>query len=536
MNKEDIKKYFGMNEKTFIKNAVQLKTIENKTPFEMAVDNRNAGFIEKMIPETLKEKSDQSRWNLVRAVFLSDHRKIAFDIPWEQITTAIILAACREKHGYRLLNDRIIDILSADDTLMKAIYDDGTTPLMVAIKWQRKEFIKTVFSHSNLSKCKWIDEKTDDLERTALHFCAEYGDKDIAELIDDKARRENADFRKMDATGRTPLHICAENNNIDMCELLLGIKQKTSSAPGSTNGSSFTPIDLLNIRDNYGFTPFLCAIECGHDKIVKVMIETVGNGKQSFMEQTDEKKQTGLHIAALKGNLKIVELLLENNASPHSLNIHENTPLHEAARWSDSSKEENENRVRCMEKLIEKGADVNALNLRRESALHVACRYGSSAMVECLMGKDTNRLRTNIHGFNCLEVAIEENNTLVVKYLIDQDYIFDLMRNAQLYYNGNGNRTTARVPTDSDGCCCEPCCCCGGTDKCSGFRSLFRYDKRQADTPMRKLIISMPDMAYRVLDKCTKTVGNDRSTANENVFDYEFLEDQYSISDWIAGN
>ncbi|CAF3895022.1 unnamed protein product [Rotaria sordida] len=57
----------------------------------------------------------------------------------------------------------------------------------------------------------------------------------------------------------------------------------------------------------------------------------------------------------------------------------------------------------------------------------------------------------------------------------------------------------------------------------------------EADTPMRKLIISMPDMAYKVLDRCTTMLGADGTKLHKNNFDYEFLEDQFAIRNWMKG-
>ena len=230
--------------------------------------------------------------------------------------------------------------------------------------------------------------------------------------------------------------------------------------------------------------------------------------------------------------MQTVDLLLAYNASVNKLNIYENTPLHEAARGSKSLDDENENFVKCMKSLVKKGADVNALNLHRESVLHVACRYGSSSVVTYLMGEGADLLHTNIDGFNCLEVAIEGNNVSVVKYLIEQPFIFELMRNAQLYQKGDRFDVYNRIHENQ--CCCAGCWS-GCVTGCCGCLKIFRYDGRRADTPMRKLIISMPDMAYEVLEKCTKTIGNHSSTVNEKFFDYEFLEDQYSIHQWMEG-
>lgn len=233
------------------------------------------------------------------------------------------------------------------------------------------------------------------------------------------------------------------------------------------------------------------------------------------------------------GDIQIVDLFIQNHANVHARDINDHTPLHEAARWSDSIDEENENRIKCIGSLIRANAEVNVLNIHRESPLHIACRYGSSFLVKYLLNHGADLLQTNIQGFNCLEVAIEEKNEETVKYLIEHDYIFELMRNAQLYESHRepcctcGNEAYRKQ-------CCVPCCKC--IDNCSFYTCRLGLDRRTADTPMRKLIISMPDMALEILEKCTTTIGSERSKIHRKFFDYEFLEDQYVIRDWLKGN
>ena len=57
----------------------------------------------------------------------------------------------------------------------------------------------------------------------------------------------------------------------------------------------------------------------------------------------------------------------------------------------------------------------------------------------------------------------------------------------------------------------------------------------EANTPMRKLIVSMPDMALKVLDKCVTTVGDEGRKLHEKHFNYEFLEDHFAIRRWCTG-
>jgi hypothetical protein len=215
-----------------------------------------------------------------------------------------------------------------------------------------------------------------------------------------------------------------------------------------------------------------------------------------------DKEQTILVF--LLGHDDIVKLLLEKQANVHACDINDCTPLHDAARCS-KNREDNIKRVQCIELLAKDGmANVNALNIRRETPLHIACEYGSSELISCLFKLGVDPFATNVKGFNCLEVAIEENNEEVVRFLIEHEHAFDLMRNAQV-----------RKKTST------------------WFHSFV--DHYEADTPMRKLIREMPNLALCMLDKCSMTVGTNRTDVHKHIFLYEFLDDQYTIKEWAQG-
>jgi ankyrin repeat protein len=179
------------------------------------------------------------------------------------------------------------------------------------------------------------------------------------------------------------------------------------------------------------------------------------------------------------------------NTPVYTRDFMDRTPLHDAASWSTDDEDENKKRVECIKLLVALKADINATDIRRETPLHVACKKGSQSLVKCLFDLKADFLVTNIQDFNCLEVAIEAKNDRVVKYLLENERAFELMRNAQ--------------NQDTD------------------------------NTPMRKLIRSMPDMALLILKKCTLTVGVEKSHIHMEIYNYEFFEDQYFIEDWKKG-
>ena len=65
-----------------------------------------------------------------------------------------------------------------------------------------------------------------------------------------------------------------------------------------------------------------------------------------------------------------------------------------------------------------------------------------------------------------------------------------------------------------------------------------QYDghRRVPITPMRRLIISMPNIAYGLIDKKLTTVtGGEDQAVHLVTYDYTFMDDYYNITDWLHG-
>jgi ankyrin repeat protein len=209
-------------------------------------------------------------------------------------------------------------------------------------------------------------------------------------------------------------------------------------------------------------------------------------------------------LIVFAGHVDIVQLLLKHGANAHACDINDWTPLHNVAQCS-IQEDDNKERCQCIESLVKGGnANINAMNIRLETPLHIACEYGSSELFTCLLQLGADLLETNIDGYNCLEVAIMQGNEEVVLFLIEHDNIFELMRNAQIKEIKRG----------------------------WGFFSIHQHI---VDTPMRKLIREMPKMASLMLDKCSMKVGNKETKVYNQIYVYEFLDDQYNVKDWEEG-
>ncbi|CAF1436980.1 unnamed protein product [Adineta ricciae] len=437
--------------------------------------------------------------------------------------------ACRQLHGHKMVSH----LINKHSIMYQDKYT-GSSPLMIAIQHRQIECVKELLSHKECTQ-NVIDLVSYITLRTAFHFCAEANEKEITKLLCQAHYMTKILVLAVDILGDTPLHICAKVGNAFMIKILLDyIKQisssmniisysSTSSNIKNLNNNNRIPLKLLsdkhsdinrqistneyiytilNKKNKNKHTPLHVAIYNGNLNVIK---EILKYSHQSVVNACDGQKRTSLHMAAEKGHADILRILLEHDGDAHACDINDWTPLHDASRCS-IHQDDNKERTECIEILVNYGkANINALNIRRETPLHIACEYGSKKLIKRLRKFGADLFATNVQGYNCLEVAIVQQNEDVVKYLLDDENGFDLMRNAQIH------------------------------EKPSSWRSLFgkRY---KVDTPMRKLIRKMPKMALYMLNKCSMTVGQSGTSVFKMILVFELLEDQYTVKDWEEGN
>ncbi|CAF4891053.1 unnamed protein product [Rotaria sp. Silwood1] len=326
-------------------------------------------------------------------------------------------------------------------------------------------------SVSNYLRKNYGDEDNSAYRRALHYACRQfYGHQSIIPII---SEWEMATY---DINGYTPLMVAIKHRRID----------------ARTTQQSKNESTMWTMTNHNKWTALHEAIQNGYPEIVETMyanMELVDFEKMADM--VDEELRTPLHMAAAKGYPDLIKFFATEaqNGRVHARDFIDRTPLHDAASWStDDDDDENKGRIEFIDILVKLKADINATDIRRDTPLHVACKTGSHILVKHLLKLKVDLLVTNIQGFNCLEVAIEEGNERVVKYLLEHECGFELMRNAQNEYPDN--------------------------------------------TPMRKLIRSMPDMAKLIIDECTLTVGAAKSHIHMEIYNYEFLEDWYFIDDW----
>jgi hypothetical protein len=121
-----------------------------------------------------------------------------------------------------------------------------------------------------------------------------------------------------------------------------------------------------------------------------------------------------MHLAAIRGNMKMLEFLIANKARVNAKNNKGRTPLHEASDWllwHSSLKD-------AAELLIVKGADVNGKDNFGETPLHLAAGKGYKDMVELLIANKADVNAKDNAEMTPLQKAAKKGSDDVVALLI----------------------------------------------------------------------------------------------------------------------
>jgi ankyrin repeat protein len=134
---------------------------------------------------------------------------------------------------------------------------------------------------------------------------------------------------------------------------------------------------------------------------VRALIANDGNPNQ-----TDEESRTGLHYAAMSGNLTITAILIRAKAKVDPKDKLGNTPLHLAAE---------RNQTEEAQLLVDIGAPVDAENKNGMTPLMVAAARGNIEIVQMLLAKGASVTKTDFTGRDAAGWAAESHRPAVIQ-------------------------------------------------------------------------------------------------------------------------
>lgn len=361
-------------------------------------------------------------------------------------------------------------------------------------------------------------------ERSAIYLASKYNRIQTLETLLEYARntngieKERAAIDEIDRYGRTALHTAAESGHSEIVRILL------------ERNCSF------KIKDDDEYTPLMLCCKKNRQNVLDVFIQfldetySTTRSKLLILEERDDESNTALHIAATEGHSSIIRTLLEQKCDIQSFNMIAWLPIHCAAERG---------RYNSVQVLLEYHSPVDPTDKNEQTPLHLAARSGHSDVVKLLLKNDAVINARTLNGENCLDLAISTNQYTTAETLIKQKNWKLILRNAK-----------------------------------------FDVQNQRWDTPLRKLIRKMPDLALIVLNQCFhRTENKMEDYSNENkkptkktrkeyfiqleeqiknptenqleltgltkdetqmkklvlVYTYEFLDDQFLLKEWQKG-
>ncbi|XP_078398534.1 ankyrin repeat domain-containing protein 6b [Cetorhinus maximus] len=154
----------------------------------------------------------------------------------------------------------------------------------------------------------------------------------------------------------------------------------------------------------HGRTALHLAAYKGHIDVVRILLKA-----SCDLDIQDDSNQTALHRAAIVGNTEVISALILEGCALDRQDKDGNTALHEAC-WHGFSQ--------SVKLLVKAGANVHAKNQAGNIALHLACQNGHSQSSRVLLLGGSRPDIKNSMGDTCLHIATRYNHVTIIRILL----------------------------------------------------------------------------------------------------------------------
>lgn len=284
----------------------------------------------------------------------------------------------------------IVDLLLHNGFYINELAKCRMTPLHFACMYGNEKTVETLlhFDPENIEINSTTQNQEDGVidpkygcNMTPLHFVCQYGSEDIVSLLMNH-KQDNVHTLKINIKGIkggtqyyvTPIHIACQNGSTEVARVLL------SNIKTDYNIKIVNLITDPNLIVDKDLIPLHFACLYGFDAIVKMLIAkpTIHIDSKAMMK---DDIYNSLHMAAMNGHPKVIELLLKHPKGSKLLNMQSNikkeTPLHIACKYG---------RFDVVDLLLkQKGIDVNILDADLLMPLHIACIENAADIADLLI-------------------------------------------------------------------------------------------------------------------------------------------------------
>jgi ankyrin repeat protein len=251
-------------------------------------------------------------------------------------------------------------------------------------------------------------------KETPLHAATKLGSGKAVRVLLDRRPAPDKDAFDMEEYN-TPLHLAAWFNHRNIVKML--IKESAQ----------------VNVKNKNRDTPLHHAAELGQIKVMELLLE---DGKAE-VDIKNIKNSIPLHLAALNGHLEAVELLLKYKSNANTKDLAGETPLHKAINPHNSQN----NSLQIISFLIQHGSDVNAQDDSGNTALHKSSEDNYAQIVYVLVTKHNAsvNIKNNL-GETPLTIAFKNDYAKIVNFLTQHSTPIDIPMKRK---NGSSNRPLA---------------------------------------------------------------------------------------------
>ncbi|CAH8866335.1 unnamed protein product [Trichobilharzia szidati] len=291
--------------------------------------------------------------------------------------------------------------------------------LFASVKQNRLDLVNKIIQDQ---KCD-INVR-DNFDRTPLHLASSSGNLSIVKAL----VMGRAIIDPIDKFGITPLFWAVYNNHRHVVHYLLdaGAKHNRHTKQGFTimhfiaesNAISilkclykkFQVLDY-DLSDNNGMTPFLIAASKGNLRLIEILIKRKCNILKKNMHA-----RNALHLASKNGHIETLECLLslkKLREKIDEMDIFETTPLHLACE---------NNQKECVRILLEHGAQPDISTSNHACPLIECSRKGFHKCIDLLLENNADKEKKTKTGETALHEAAMANLTDTIYFLFSRKF------------------------------------------------------------------------------------------------------------------